>query len=248
MVLLELLQALADRCAADAELERQPRLVDGRARRDVQQDQLVAQLVVGPLRQGVVAAVGALAGRSPGALAGHPPSSCRTSVRPLTLPECPPSVAHHLIYQPSTRCRAPDLLENPMTHIALSPSVLDADLGAVGPRGRRRHRRRAAAPAGHPGDDRLRELRAGRRHCRRRAVGAHEQVRRGLPRPALLRRLRARRRRRDARHRAGQGPLRRGLRQRPAALGRPGEHGGHASPCSSPATPSSGSTWPTAAT
>ena len=47
----------------------------------------------------------------------------------------------------------------------------------------------------------------------------------GYPGPALLRRLRGRRRRRGARHRAGQGAVRRRARQRPAALGRAGQHG-----------------------
>ena len=55
---------------------------------------------------------------------------------------------------------------------------------------------------------------------------AHQQVRRGLPRPPLLRRLRGRRPRRDARHRAGEGALRRRARQRPAALRHQREHGG----------------------
>ena len=57
-------------------------------------------------------------------------------------------------------------------------------------------------------------------------LGPHQQVRRGLPGPALLRRLRDRRRRRGAGHRARQGALRRRARQRPAALGLPGQHGG----------------------
>ena len=64
---------------------------------------------------------------------------------------------------------------------------------------------------------------------RRRAPGggerAHQQVRRGLSRQALLRRLRGGRRGRDSGHRAGQGPLRRRARQRAAPLrlhGQPG--------------------------
>ena len=48
----------------------------------------------------------------------------------------------------------------------------------------------------------------------------------GYPGPALLRRLRGRRRRRVAGHRARQGAVRRRARQRPAALGRAGQHGG----------------------
>ena len=54
---------------------------------------------------------------------------------------------------------------------------------------------------------------------------SHQQVRRGLPGTALLRRLRGRGRRRGSRHRPGQGALRRRARQRPAALRRPGQHG-----------------------
>ena len=54
-----------------------------------------------------------------------------------------------------------------------------------------------APPAVHPRDDRLGELRSGRRHGGP-GLGPHQQVRRGLPRPPLLRRLRARRRRRAA--------------------------------------------------
>ena len=51
-------------------------------------------------------------------------------------------------------------------------------------------------------------------------LGADQQVRRGLPGPPLLRRLRAGRRRRGARDRARQGAVRRRVRQRPAALRR----------------------------
>ena len=51
-------------------------------------------------------------------------------------------------------------------------------------------------------------------------VGAHQQVRRGVPGQAVLRRLRAGRHRREPRDRAGQGAVRRRARQRPAALGR----------------------------
>ena len=57
---------------------------------------------------------------------------------------------------------------------------------------------------------------------------ADQQVRRGLPGPPLLRRLRVRRRHRDAGHRADQGPVRRRLRQRPAALRRAGQRRRHA--------------------
>ena len=81
------------------------------------------------------------------------------------------------------------------------------------------------APAPQSRADRLGELR-----LRRRAGGGglrpHQQVRRGLPGPALLRRVRGRGRRRGSRHRPGQGAVRRRARQRPAALRRPGQHGG----------------------
>ena len=52
---------------------------------------------------------------------------------------------------------------------------------------------------------------------------AHQQVRRGLPRPPLLRRLRVRRRRRAARDRPREEPVRRRVRQRAAALRRHGQ-------------------------
>ena len=52
----------------------------------------------------------------------------------------------------------------------------------------------------------------------------HQQVRRGLPRQALLRRLRARRRHRAARDRPREGAVRRRPRQRAAARRRPGQH------------------------
>ena len=54
--------------------------------------------------------------------------------------------------------------------------------------------------------------------------GAHQQVLRGLPGQALLRRQRRHRRGRGARHRAGQGAVRRRARQRPAALRRQRQH------------------------
>ena len=80
--------------------------------------------------------------------------------------------------------------------------------------------------AGPPGDDarddRLRELRAAG-GARLPGLGAHEQVRRGLPGQALLRRLRVRRRRRAARDRAREGALRRRARERAAARRRAGE-------------------------
>ena len=88
-------------------------------------------------------------------------------------------------------------------------------------RGRSRDRRgartRARPPAAHAGDDRLGELRPGR-GAGVPGLGADQQVRRGVPRPALLRRLRVRGRRRAAGDRPRQGPVRRRARQRPAAL------------------------------
>ena len=92
------------------------------------------------------------------------------------------------------------------------------------PRGRRGPRRRARAPAADAGDDRVGELRAAGRP---RVPGqrAHQQVRRGLPGQALLRRLRARRRHRAARDRPREGAVRRRARQRPAARRRAGQRG-----------------------
>ena len=58
-----------------------------------------------------------------------------------------------------------------------------------------------------------------------RRLGADEQVRRGLPGPPLLRRLRGRRRDRADRDRPRQGAVRRRARERPAARGRADEHG-----------------------
>ncbi len=88
-----------------------------------------------------------------------------------------------------------------------------------------RHRQRAAPPEQRPRADRLGELRqpGGARSGR---LGAHEQVRRRLSGQALLRRLRVRRRRRVAGDRAREGAVRRRARQRAAALGRAGQHGG----------------------
>ncbi len=91
-------------------------------------------------------------------------------------------------------------------------------------RGLAGHRGRTAAPAGRSGTDRLGKLRQpGRDGCP--GLRDDQQVRRGLPRPALLRRLRERRCRRTAGHRARQQAVRRRVRQRPAALRSPGQHG-----------------------
>ena len=89
-------------------------------------------------------------------------------------------------------------------------------------RDRDRPRARAAPSAADPGDDRLGELRAAG-GPRRGGLGADQQVRRGLPRPPLLRRLRGGRRRRAAGDRSRQGALRRRPRQRPAARRRAGQ-------------------------
>ena len=63
--------------------------------------------------------------------------------------------------------------------------------------------RRAAPPAGPDRADRVGEHRLAR-GAGGAGLGAHQQIRRGLSGPALLRRLRVRRRRRAARHRARQ--------------------------------------------
>ncbi len=92
------------------------------------------------------------------------------------------------------------------------------------PRHRRPARTRARPPARPDRADRLREL-----HVAVRARGgrlrADEQVRRGLPGQALLRRLRGRRRDRAARDRPREGALRRRARERPAARRLADEHG-----------------------
>ena len=68
-------------------------------------------------------------------------------------------------------------------------------------------------------------------------LGAHQQVLRGLPGQALLRRQRGHRRGRGPRPRAGQGAVRRRARQRAAPLGRQRQHGRLPRRCSSRATP-----------
>ena len=85
---------------------------------------------------------------------------------------------------------------------------------------------RAPSPDGQDRADRQRELHL-RRGERGAGLVADQQVRRGPARQALLRRLRARRRRREPRARARAPPVPgRGPRQRPAPLGRAGQHGG----------------------
>ena len=85
---------------------------------------------------------------------------------------------------------------------------------------------RAPSPARQDRADRERELRLRRRHGGAGQL-AHEQVRRGPARQALLRRLRVRRHRRDDSPRSARWRCIPGVRarQRPAALGRAGQHG-----------------------
>ena len=104
---------------------------------------------------------------------------------------------------------------------------------ALAPRAARRRRSRDRAAAARRGEapgarhraDRVGELRL-RGGARSGRLGAHQQVRRGLSGPALLRRLRGRRRGRGARDRARQGAVRRRARERAAARGLAGERGG----------------------
>ena len=118
------------------------------------------------------------------------------------------------------------------------PGFFSAALAEVGPRGRGRGRGRARPRAARDRADRQREHRQPGR-ARGAGLGAHQQVRRGLSRQALLRRLRVCRRRRAARDRARQAAVRLRLRQRAAALRRPGQRCGHAGAAASRATPSS---------
>ena len=106
----------------------------------------------------------------------------------------------------------------------LSPDYFNRPAGRGGPRDRGGPAARARAPAAHARDDRVGELRppGGARLPGQRA---HQQVRRGLSRPALLRRLRVRRHRRAARDRPRQGAVRGRARQRPAARRRAGQRG-----------------------
>ncbi len=86
-------------------------------------------------------------------------------------------------------------------------------------------RARAGAPAGRHRADRQREHRL-RRGDGGAGLGADQQIRRGLPGPPLLRRLRRGGRGRAARHRPGEADVRLRLRQRAAALRRAGQPGG----------------------
>ena len=94
----------------------------------------------------------------------------------------------------------------------------DPEIAAAHPRG-------DPPPGGGARADRQRELRLPR-GARGHGLGAHEQVRRGLPGQALLRRLRGRGPGRAARHRPREAALRRRARERAAALRRAGQHGG----------------------
>ncbi len=97
--------------------------------------------------------------------------------------------------------------------------------GGDRPRTRRRHRRRTAPPAGRHRADRQREpgLRRGAGGA---GIGPDQQIRRGLSRPPLLRRLRLRGRGGTTRHRPGEDAVPMRLRQRAAAFRRAGQPGG----------------------
>ena len=114
----------------------------------------------------------------------------------------------------SRRPGYPDPLVSSLDRERASRELPNRAPGRGRSRDRRGPRRRAAAPAAHAGDDRLGELRAAG-GARRGRLGADQQVRRGLPRPPLLRRLRGGRRRRAAGDRPRQGAVRRRARQRP---------------------------------
>ena len=96
--------------------------------------------------------------------------------------------------------------------------------GGDRPRDRRHHPARGRAAEHDDPADRVGELHVAG-GARRAGVGAHEQVLRGLPGEALLRRQLRRRRGRGARARPRVRALRRRARQRAAALGRQRQHG-----------------------
>ena len=106
----------------------------------------------------------------------------------------------------------------------LSPDYFTKPVAEVDPEIAEVLKNEAARQESDARDDRLRELRAAG-GARLPGLGAHEQVRRGLSGPALLRRLRVRGRRRAARDRPREGALRRRPRERAAALRRAGELG-----------------------
>ena len=105
-----------------------------------------------------------------------------------------------------------------------APALLDRDLEVVDPEIAALDRRRASPTERRHRADRLGELGLPGR-ARSAGLGPDQQVRRGLPGQALLRRMRVRRRGRAARDRPGEGPLLGRARQRPAALGLAGQHG-----------------------
>ncbi|CAA9238599.1 MAG: Serine hydroxymethyltransferase, partial [uncultured Acetobacteraceae bacterium] len=108
-------------------------------------------------------------------------------------------------------------------HARLQPRpLLRRFPGRSRPGHRRLHRPRAGPATRRDRADRVREHRVPRR-AGGAGLRADEQVRRGLPRPALLRRLRIRGRGRNACDRARQDAVRLRLRQRAAALRRSGE-------------------------
>ena len=102
---------------------------------------------------------------------------------------------------------------------ARSRSLADTD-----PEDRAGRAQRGAPAERRPRADRVGEFRQPRRP-RSGRLGADEQIRRRLSGQALLRRLRVRRRRRNARDRTREGVVRRRARERAAALGRAGQHG-----------------------
>jgi hypothetical protein len=107
-----------------------------------------------------------------------------------------------------------------------------------GPRDRAPDRARDRTAERGAGADRERELRVAG-GAGGDGLPAHEQVRRGAARKALLRRLRDRRPGRAAGDRPREAALRRRARERAAALGRVRQRGGVPRPSSSRATPSS---------
>ena len=122
------------------------------------------------------------------------------------------------------------------------------NLSAHRSRGGRSHPQRDA-PAGRAARaDRLRELRQSEAVLEAAGLGAHQQVRRGLSGQALLRRLRVRRRGRDAGHRARRSSC--SAPTTPTCSPTPAPRPTWPSTCAaaSPATPSWAWTSPTAAT
>ena len=116
---------------------------------------------------------------------------------------------------------SPSALPLSRTSIAFSPRRsprCDPELAAA--IGRELGRQREHDRADRVGEHRL------ARGARGAGLGADQQIRRGLSRPALLRRLRIRRRGRAARDRSRQAAVRLRLRQCPAAFRLAGQPGG----------------------